>query len=283
MNKNMISALVINLDQSVNRWQFQQNQLARLGIVMQRWPAVKTTDFSEAEYAQLSNGWERKMRPAEVACFLSHQMVWQHIADQNQPMLVLEDDALLSQRVPDILQALAGRMDLDYVNLETRQRRKLLNKNAKVLCADYMMYRLYQDRNGSAAYVLFPAGARKLLARLNYEKPALADAFLSRAYDLNAWQVSPAAAIQTDQCEAYHLNQINPFPSTITPSDYTRPAADNGLDYWRFKYRRLSAQLRMGWRHCSHLGCANRRQVPIRAEDFLVVKHDSVPMGCDQI
>lgn len=281
MNKDMISAVVINLDQSVSRWQFQQEQLARLGIVMRRWPAVKTTDFTEREYRQLSDGWERKLRPAEVACFLSHQMVWQYVAETNQPVLVLEDDALLSQRVPAILQALMGRADLDYVNLETRQRRKLLNKQGSMLCEDYALYRLYQDRNGSAAYVLFPSGARKLLARLSFEKPALADAFLSRAYDLNAWQVSPAAAIQTDQCGAYDLDRINPFPSTITPSDHARPAADNGLDYWRYKYRRLAAQLRMGWRQCSHLGCASRRQVPIHVPDFLTVEYASVQPECN--
>lgn len=264
-----ISALVINLDQSPERLLFQQQQLARLGVTMQRLPAVQTTAITPQNYEQWSNGWQRKMRMAEVACFLSHKKAWQMVVQHDQPMLILEDDALLSKQVPAILNTLSLKNHLDYVNLETRQRRKLLDNKEIVLIPHYGMRRLYQDRNGSAAYVLFPAGARKLLARASHKAPALADAFLSSAYELSAWQVIPAAAIQTDQCAAYQLNQINPFSSTITPSNQFKPPANSCLDYWRFKYRRLVAQGRMGWRQISVLGHAKRLDVPLQITDFL--------------
>ncbi|MDF7676940.1 glycosyltransferase family 25 protein [Neisseriaceae bacterium ESL0693] len=264
-----ISALVINLDQSPERLQFQQHQLAELKITMQRLPAMRTIDITDRDYEKWSNGWERKMRKAEVACFLSHKKAWQMILQYNQPMLILEDDALLSHQLPAILDSLILKNHIDYVNLETRQRRKLLDNKEVILTSDYAMRRLYQDRNGSAAYVLFPSGAHKLLARTRRQAPALADAFLSSAYDLSAWQVCPAAAIQTDQCAAYQLHQVNPFPSTITSANQSKPPANSRLDYWRFKYRRVAAQCRMGWRQCSVLGRATRLHVSVRTVDFL--------------
>ena len=102
-----IAALVINLARSGDRLAFQQAQLSALGIPMQRLAAISTDQMDAVQYESLANSWERKLRPAEVACFLSHQAAWQHVADTSQPWLILEDDALLSRQVPDLLAALS--------------------------------------------------------------------------------------------------------------------------------------------------------------------------------
>lgn len=264
----MISALLINLDSSPERLTFQQNQLQRLNIGMERLTAIPASGLTTVDYEHLANSWERKMRLAEVACFLSHKSAWQWVADANRPMLIMEDDALLSNKVPQILTALAQQQHLDYVTLETRNRYKLLDKTTIDLTPDHSLRRLYQDRSGAAAYVLFPSGAQKLLAQLVWKKPALADAFLCRAYNLNAWQIFPAVAIQTDQCINYGLKQINPFSSTITPTDNIKPQANNLYDYWCFKYRRLAAQCRMGWRRWSVSAHSERVNVSINPTDF---------------
>jgi glycosyl transferase, family 25 len=265
----MISALVINLDHSAERLEFQCKQLAHLQIPMQRLAAVNSSDILSDRYEQLANGWERKMRPAEVACFLSHKIAWQYVLDTAKPWLILEDDALLSHNTFDVLAALFSRtIEVDYVNLETRHRRKWLSKEADTLIAGYELRQLYQDRTGAAAYILFPSGAQKLLNRAQHSAPALADAFLCRSYELNAWQVYPAAAIQLDQCINYGLRPPVSFVSTITPQDNLKPRANNVYSSVRFKCRRLAAQIRMGWRQLSVSGCAQRMMVPIIKSDF---------------
>jgi len=265
----MISILLINLNKSKDRLLFQQNQFKKLNLLLHRLPAIQGNDLLPEEYENLANGWERKLFPNEVACFLSHKAAWEYVAESNKPWLIMEDDALLANSVPNILRAIINKNEnnTDYVVLETRYRHKWLDKKSIDLVDGYQMRRLYQDRNGSAAYILFPSGARKLLLKAQRSKPALADAFLSCSYELNAWQVYPAAAIQLDQCNNYGLNFTNPFDSTITLNT-SRPKLDNFKDYCRFKLRRVIAQLRMGIRQLSVYKHAERIKVPIRNDDF---------------
>ena len=139
----MISALVINLNRSVERLAFQRRQLAELGIPMQRLAAVNAEDLGGCDYEALANGWERKMRPAEVACFLSHKAAWQRVADDGQAYLILEDDALLSRQTAELLRVLSAHdREIDYVTLEARNRKKLLGKHPIDLMAGCQLYRL---------------------------------------------------------------------------------------------------------------------------------------------
>lgn len=265
----MISALVINLEHSAERLRFQRQQLTHLQIPMRRLDAVSTKDILSDQYEHQANGWERKLRLAELACFLSHKAAWQFVLETGQPWLILEDDALLSHKTAELLTTISSlTCELDYVNLETRHRRKWLDRKSLALIKGYELRRLYQDRTGAAAYVLFPSGARKLLNRAQFTAPALADAFLCRSYDLNGWQVYPAAAIQLDQCANYGLNPPVSFVSTITPENNVKPQANHFYHYLCFKYRRLAAQLRMGCRQLSVSRCAQRLMVPIIQSDF---------------
>lgn len=265
----MISVLLINLDQSEDRLKFQKKQLEKRKISMRRLSAVKSTDLSDIEYESLANGWQRKLRRTEVACFLSHKRAWEYVLKTGKPWLILEDDALLSKKISDILKVMAEKIgEIDYVNLETRYRRKWIGRKSIELISEYKLRRLYQDRNGSAAYVLFPSGAKKLLNRAQIHLPALADAFLSESYELNAWQIYPAAAIQFDQCMNYNLILDLPFKSTITSSDNPKPKANHFKDYLYFKLRRILGQLRMGMRQVVVSAVAEYKKIPLLNIDF---------------
>ena len=276
-----ITALVINLEHSTQRLAFQQAQLAHLGIAMQRLSAVGTNSIDPVRYEQLANGWQRKLRLAEVACFLSHQLAWQYVAANGQPMLILEDDALLSQHTPELLAALNTQPPpADLVSLETRSRKKLLGKHSWPASPHFKRHPLYQDRTGAAAYVLYPQGAQKLLHQSANHAPALADAFISSCYSLSAYQIVPAAAIQLDQCQAYGLPFDNPFASTITPADNHKPAANTTADALQFKLRRIGAQIKMGWRQLSLVSRSSRSHVGIRAND-LQLPPNGLPSGTE--
>ena len=65
--------------------------------------AVSLEDINQAEYEKISQDWERPLRRAEVACFLSHLKAWKEVATLNEPVLILEDDALLTNKTAEIL------------------------------------------------------------------------------------------------------------------------------------------------------------------------------------
>lgn len=246
-----MKALVINLDRDTERLAFQRRQLGALGLAFDRLPAITPADLDPPSGAAYWGRWQRPLRPAEMALTASHRAAWRIIAADDRPMLVLEDDALLAPGVPGLLDRVLGLPGIDYVNLETRARRKLVARRPHPQAP---IRRLWQDRCGSAAYALWPGGAQKLLRRLEHA-PGPSDAVISAAYDLLAWQADPALAIQIDQCAHYGIAAPIPVTSAILATD--RPEGRTAAQ----RARRIGAQLRMGMRQLAHAPGARRVEV----------------------
>ena len=268
---------IINLPKSVERLQFQKEQMARLGLSCDFIPAVSTDDFSDEYYEQNAMGWERPLRKTELACFMSHKRAWESVLATSAPALILEDDALLSRHTLKLLDDLDKRDDYDLVTLEVRGRRKVLGKT-KPLNASYALTELYQDRTGAAAYVLRQSGAKILLDKAKETPPGLADAFISSTYALKAFQVEPAAAIQLDQCGAYNIP--SPIGTASVIDSEAKPVKRNLTlsDKLSFKMRRIASQIRMGIRQLKVLFSAKRRNVNVRKEDFADTQATKQPL-----
>ncbi|PWQ94797.1 glycosyltransferase family 25 protein [Leucothrix arctica] len=266
-----MKALLINLESSKDRLQFQTQQLGKLGIPFDVLKAVSTNDISHDEYEKKSQGWERPLRQAEVACFLSHLKAWNEVVKKNKPMLVLEDDALLSVKTAAILVSLFNikKKPLDLVTLETRSRKKIVSKAFTEVISGINLRELYQDRTGAAGYVLWPSGAKKLIEESRKRSPALADAFISSSYNLNAYQIEPAAIIQLDQCDNYSVTNNSFKPdSTISSEVKPQPIYKSKLSYIRFKGRRIYSQLRMAFRQLSVIAKSTRQYIYPNSNEF---------------
>lgn len=248
MTAAAIHALVLNLAAETTRMEFQRTQLERLGIPYSRVEAVTPGTLSPGSEDGYWQGWERPLRPTEMAAFASHRKAWCQIASGADPVLVLEDDALLLPGVTGFLEGLAPLSGVDHVTLETRGRRKLL---ARGWHPTLPMRRLWQDRTGAAAYVLWPSGAEKLLARTRVHA-ALADAAICAAYELVSWQADPARAIQMDQCDRWGISPPIPVRSTIDAVARPRVADFPTRTRAMFRMRRAMGQLRMAARRLSH-------------------------------
>ncbi|OLP44399.1 glycosyltransferase family 25 protein [Rhizobium oryziradicis] len=251
-----MQVLIINLDRSTDRLAFQHAQMAALGLSYTRIPAVNAQDLTINEADPYWNRWERPMRLSEKACFLSHRAVWTQISQSDQPALVLEDDAVLSITVPALLAQLAKRQDIDHLTLETRGRKKLM---AQQHTSDSAVTRLYQDRSGAAAYILWPTGAKKLLSRTS-RQAAIADAAICATYSLRSFQAEPALAVQLDFCAHYG---VTPPLHTATSINESRPKSSTA-----FLLRRVIAQIRQGLRQLTHIGIASHRHATLKPEDF---------------
>ena len=241
--------LVINLATDAARKAFQRAQMKALGLNWERLDAFTPRTAPIPTDDPHWQRWERPMRAAEIAIFASHCMAWERVDLANQPHLIVEDDVLLASEVPAFLRKLEDEVGVDHLTLEVRSRKKLVGISHPSL----PIRRLYQDRTGAAAYVLWPSGARKLRSRAS-EKPGLADAVISAAYEMKSWQADPALAIQLDQCSAYGMT-----PPIVTESSVGRGPPPSPRSIHRI--RRVAGQFRMVLRQISKLAVSERRQI----------------------
>lgn len=260
---------ILNLPAAQERRNFQTQQAERLGLDAHFIDAQTPADIPDAFFQAHAFSWERPIKITEVACFLSHHRVWQQIAKSDGPALVLEDDAILARNTPTLLDWLNTLENVDHVSLETRQRKKLLGLNPKVpVGLSATLLPLLQDRTGAAAYVLWPAGARILLAKFEQQGMGLADAFISSTYQLQSWQTVPAFAIQADMARAYGTSCPIAPHSLIAREKVPSPSTRSVLHDLQLKGRRLNSQLRLAIRYLNCFWRARRQFVSIDLQQF---------------
>lgn len=254
----MIRALVINAGNATARMAFQTAQLNALGIAFERLHAVFPEAVTPPPDDPYWSRWERPMTPVEKAILCSHRAAWEIVARGRGPVLILEDDVMLAAGVPKFLQAAERLEGVGRITLEVRSRpKRVADGNDPRLPAR----RLYQDRTGAAAYILWPTGARALLRRAA-RRPGLSDAILCAAYEVPTLQAWPALAIQLDQCAAYG---IEPPVETATTNPQKGRSARGASSAGQVA-RRVFGQLRMGLRALNTFGVARRRTVPLTTD-----------------
>ena len=199
---------------------------------------------------------------------LSHLSVWKRISAEtcNEPVLVLEDDALLSNRIPEVLESAKLLSGIDHLNLEVSLRRKLLSVSGIHLVNGISYLRLYQDRNGAGAYVLWPSGARKLVTEASCTV-GLVDEIICRTNDVVSYQIEPACAVQLSLCPGYGIDPPIEARSAIAAS---RPidSESSYLRAFRFYFRRIKAQMKLGFKTLLHAHHSVRREVRLYPGDF---------------
>lgn len=240
----MIEISYINLDRATSRRHRMEAEAERLGLVFSRFAAVSVEDIGDAALTTLGRRWERPLSKPELACFLSHKALWQRVADTAQPILILEDDVRLSPRLADLwsADALTAFTDMDLLNLEDFGRRRFLAPARHPLAGGLQRLRVFRDKAGAAAYVLWPAGAHKLLAKAERQGAAPADAFIHASGDLVSWQCQPALAIQAEVLARRDPSQSDVPPTSVqAPRQRLRPVPQ----HWHFFARRVAAQIRL--------------------------------------
>lgn len=260
---------ILNLPSARERRAFQTHQAEQLGLAAVFIDAHTPADIPEAFFQAHAFAWERPLKITEVACFLSHHAVWQKIAADDAPALILEDDAILARNTPRLLKELQNLKNIDHVSLETRRRKKLLGQSF-IACQDAqaVLHPLLQDRTGAAAYVLWPSGARQLLAKFQAVGMGLADAFISSTYTLQSWQTVPAFAIQADVAQDHGVVCPIAPHSLIAREKVPSPPTQHWTQGVRLKLRRLGSQMRLAWRFLSCMSRARRQMVGIDLPQF---------------
>eukprot|EP00928_Gymnodinium_smaydae_P078999 TRINITY_DN6302_c1_g1_i1.p1 TRINITY_DN6302_c1_g1~~TRINITY_DN6302_c1_g1_i1.p1 ORF type:complete len:325 (-),score=75.87 TRINITY_DN6302_c1_g1_i1:100-1011(-) len=195
-----LRTLVINLDRRQDRWRAVKAVLAPLEtaglLTVTRLPATDGLQSGgEVADADVGREWttdrnskydgrqgaragvKLQLTPGERGCAMSHVRAWRHVAESEVPVLVLEDDAKLlprfAARLPGLVRsAAAAGADLLYLGyIQGAPWRRKVAKGLQE--AEYLWT--------TVSYVLWPCGARRLLALLPVDQPV--DNFM-------AWQMA---------------------------------------------------------------------------------------------
>jgi len=261
-----VQIFVINLPDAVKRRKLQKDQLNKLGLEYTILEATSVEAISEVTYKKHYFDWQRPLRKTEVACYYSHRSAWIRVIKSRKPALILEDDAILSIFLPELLDNFNKIKSTDLINLENRGRKKFVSRSYVDIECNSKLLRLYQDRTGAAGYILWPSGANKLIQLENNSGIGLADAHITSCHTLKAYQVEPSPIIQLDQCEEYGISNI--YSHTVSKSTVSARENYRGGSY--FILKRLLYQLRLALRQLFILTKSQRRYISIRNSDFNV-------------
>jgi len=257
---------VINLSSATERSKLQKDQLTKLNLKYKILNALSTEDISNDIYRKHYYDWQRPLRKTEVACYFSHKSAWNRVIKSKKPALILEDDAILSRALPELLENLNNIKNIDLINLENRSRKKFVSKSYKDIACKSKLLRLYQDRTGAAGYILWPSGAKKLIQFENKRGIGLADAQITACHSLKIFQVEPSPIIQLDQCKDYGIS--NSYSNVVSKSTVSSHQNMSGGLY--FIIKRLFFQLKLAFRQLFIFTKSKRRYISIRENDFNV-------------
>ncbi|CAE8734406.1 unnamed protein product [Polarella glacialis] len=192
-SKEPMRTLVINLDRRKDRWESMRSRLNSLEgletfpLRLERFPATDGS-VDEVPTETISQTWttdrnakydgrpgyrvgvQLQMTPGERGCAMSHVRAWRSVAASTceKPVLILEDDAVpspttflkrLARSVPRAAAAEADLVYLGYIKGAPWRRQVAPGLHE----AEYLWT--------TVSYVLWPSGARKLLACLPVDEP----------------------------------------------------------------------------------------------------------------
>lgn len=262
---------MINLDQSKDRLEQQKIQFFKLGLEFERLPAISIKDFTEDEYKKLAFSGQRPLKQSELACFLSHKKAWEYVVSLNEPCVVLEDDAVLVNDFKKILVQLENlEWSLEFVNLEVHSRKKIVSKQPTFMLngTSFKLFNLYQDRSGTGGYIIFPKGAKRLLDYMQERPIGLADEFIYSCQPLKAYQIEPAALLQSDKCQDYGVKTNIPYQSVIALVKNSLEFNLSTPEKFQFKTRRIKRQLQLGYLNIVNNFKGSKRDIQVKAELF---------------
>ena len=142
----------------------------------------------------------RQVLRSEVACFLSHKKAWTTCLDLDEPVIILEDDAVINQKWDEeYYQALINKYDFIYLQRNENEPEKVISIDDKLEIPSYP-YNL-------TGYIIKPSTAKVLLDNINKIIPA--DEYVPKL--IKEKILNNVVALKEDSC--------NQMSREVSPSD----------------------------------------------------------------
>ena len=252
-------AYFINLDSRPDRRAFMEAQLSALDMKVERLSATTPDQIVPADVAPLSLGdIGQRLSPPEIAVSISHFRIWKHMLELGEPrVLVLEDDQLLSQRLPSFLSAIESNpVGVDVLRLETRQLRVQISTRGEPAPEGLSFHCPFSFEDGAGAYVVSAAFAARVLASRKRFSMPVDDIMFSLDSPFRRGSTRRVVVPGLSLCR-YEVTPEFAVPPGILASDIH--AARVALNEARM--RRLPLGPRKLWREFVRLGTQSRRAV----------------------
>lgn len=158
---------VINLERSADRREVISKQLQDANVSFEIFNAVDgSKDFDDQWRYNDKKRRFLRIRPlstGEIACFASHYQLWKKCVELNEPIVVIEDDAL---PLPNISQSLntATKLMEKYGCLRLFGHRGGKHRTIETLQDNYRIDFSRKGTLGSVAYALTPEAAQRFIA-----------------------------------------------------------------------------------------------------------------------
>jgi glycosyl transferase, family 25 len=198
------TAFVINLDRDTVRLTHMEAECARVGIPMQRWPAMLGAALPPAlasSFVTPSSGGAWSLSSGEIGCYASHITIWQALVDGalvykvfGDVALVMEDDLRLEDDfVPAVQRALAvAPSGWDLIRLSNAPRRAFVP--VAEISPRYRLVHYTRVPCSCGAYLISRSGAKKLLALRARTLPVDEDCRRGWRFGLKTFGVLPLPA-----------------------------------------------------------------------------------------
>ena len=170
----MIDIFIINLKGSNIRRANISKQLSSLKLDFNIFEAIDgrtspSHPLLERYNDDLSQTYRAKTLSAgQLGCYASHYLLWQKCAEINQPVIVIEDDALLFKE--EILNFIKDIPELpenvECIRLFNNKRRKFSSYSIFECCST-SIHKFTKGHMSATGYFLTPSGAKKLLNNSN--------------------------------------------------------------------------------------------------------------------
>ncbi|HEX7385666.1 MAG TPA: glycosyltransferase family 25 protein [Castellaniella sp.] len=187
----------------------------------------------------------RDLMPSQLGCFASHYLLWQECVSSAQPMIVLEDDAILGENF-NALRRCAGELAARWPLVWLNEYDKAGKQDAYVQVehvASFDLVRKLKGHSCTVAYLINPVGAARLLAYCaSWIYPVDDTMFRFYAHGVGNYAVHPACVTQDYEIPSDIRGAAQPPP--LSWADIVRREAYQVRDdLWRMAYNvRLRAR-----------------------------------------
>jgi GR25 family glycosyltransferase involved in LPS biosynthesis len=260
-------AYYINLAVRTDRRAAIERQLSVLDLTSERVEAVLFEQLPTAVRARYEAG--TRLGPREFSTTVSHLAAYERfLSTGDRYALIIEDDVVLSKKLPALLAALDARgTTLDLLRLETFRNPQQLSTQPRETLEGYGLHTMHGWAWGAAAYVISQSAAKRFIAS-DQTRRRVIDRVLyrpnrSHVEPLLRRQLIPALAIQEDRMPGAIWGADSDLKATRTAMiDTPKPAWSHRIADF------VENEIRIGLPSTMHrlLGRSTKRDVPFLPE-----------------
>jgi glycosyl transferase family 25 len=216
---------VISRRTAAARRAFARAEMHRSGLAFEFFDAIDSPDEARARFERIDRkrfrlNTRRDPSPGEIGCFASHVSLWQKCKASQQPIVVLEDDFVLTPHIHAALRY-AGRVVATYgfIRFEEIERRRVATKRFRpaahrVESSDGLtLYYMSDVPLSMLAYAISPSAATALIAA-SRTLIAPVDKFMQKTW-LHSVPVFALAPASVALCHLHQPSTIGKRPSKL--------------------------------------------------------------------